>query len=99
MEGIADSKLPCLYTNVLYHALKCFHDQRASYLHEIGIMTGSNHASAPMMCKITLLYSPFGCTHPPPPVPPFLLAQNLSPKDITRSDITSSKSAGFNWNH
>ena len=28
-------------------------------------------------------------THPPPPVPPFLLAQNLSPKDIARSDITS----------
>ena len=25
----------------------------------------------------------------PPPVPPFLLAQNLSPKDIARSDITS----------
>jgi len=28
-------------------------------------------------------------THPPPPVLPFLLAQNLSPKDIARSDITS----------
>jgi len=28
-------------------------------------------------------------THPPPPVPPFLLVQNLSPKDIARSDITS----------
>ena len=28
-------------------------------------------------------------TRPPPPVPPFLLAQNLSPKDIAGSDITS----------
>jgi len=28
-------------------------------------------------------------THPPPPVPPFQLAQNLSPKDIAGSDITS----------
>ena len=28
-------------------------------------------------------------THPPPPVPPFLLAQNLSPKDLAGSDITS----------
>ena len=28
---------------------------------------------------------------PPPPVPPFLLAQNLSPKDIAGSDITSLK--------
>ena len=28
-------------------------------------------------------------TRPPPPVPPFLLAQSLSPKDIARSDITS----------
>ena len=30
-------------------------------------------------------------THPPLPVPPFLLARNLSPKDIARSDITSWK--------
>jgi len=28
-------------------------------------------------------------TCPPPSVLPFLLAQNLSPKDIARSDITS----------
>ena len=28
-------------------------------------------------------------TRPPPPVPPFLLVQNPSPKDIARSDITS----------
>jgi len=28
-------------------------------------------------------------TYPPPPVQPFLLAQNLSPKDIAGSDITS----------
>ena len=28
-------------------------------------------------------------TRPPPPVPPFLLVQNLSPKDIAGSDITS----------
>ena len=28
-------------------------------------------------------------TRPPPPVPPFLLAQNLIPKDIAGSDITS----------
>ena len=27
--------------------------------------------------------------HPPPPVPPFLLVQNLSPKDTARSDITT----------
>jgi len=30
-------------------------------------------------------------THPPPPVQPFLLAQNLSPKDIARSDIMKPK--------
>ena len=35
-----------------------------------------------------MLFSPFGYTHPPPPVPPFLLTQNLSPKDIAGSDIT-----------
>ena len=28
-------------------------------------------------------------TRPPPPVPPFLLVQSLSPKDIAGSDITS----------
>jgi len=36
-----------------------------------------------------MLFAPFWCTHSPPPVPPFLLAQNLSPKDIAGSDITS----------
>ena len=39
----------------------------------------------------TLLYAPFGCTHPPPPIPPFLLKQNLSPKDIAGSDIMKLK--------
>ena len=31
------------------------------------------------------------CTNPPPPVPPFLLTQNLSPKDIAGSDIMKLK--------
>jgi len=30
-------------------------------------------------------------THPPPPIPPFLLMQNLSPKDIAGSDIMKLK--------
>ena len=34
-----------------------------------------------------MLFAPFWCTHPPPPILPFLLKQNLSPKDIARSDI------------
>ena len=38
-----------------------------------------------------MLFAPFGCTHPSPPVPPFLLMQNLSPKDIARSDIMKLK--------
>ena len=29
-----------------------------------------------------MLFAPFGYTYPPSPVPPFLLMQNLSPKDI-----------------
>ena len=36
-----------------------------------------------------MLFAPFRCTHPPPPVPPFLLMQNLSPKDIAGSDAES----------
>ena len=39
----------------------------------------------------TMLFAPFGCTHPPPPVPPILLTQNLSPKDIAGSDIMKLK--------
>jgi len=35
------------------------------------------------------LFAPFGCTHPHPPVPPFLLVQSLCPKDIAGSDTTS----------
>ena len=38
-----------------------------------------------------MLFAPFGCTHPPPSVPPFLLTQNLSPKDIAGSDIMKLK--------
>ena len=38
-----------------------------------------------------MLFSPFRYTHPPPPVPPFVLTQNLSPKDIAGSDITKLK--------
>ena len=41
--------------------------------------------------EAAMLTGPSVETHPPPPVPPFLLAQNLSPNDITRSDITSRK--------
>jgi len=38
-----------------------------------------------------MLFAPFECTHPPPPVPPFLLMQNLSPKDIAGYDIMKLK--------
>jgi len=38
-----------------------------------------------------MLFAPFRCTHPPPLVPPFLLTQNLSPKDIAGSDIMKLK--------
>ena len=38
-----------------------------------------------------MLFAPFGCTHPLPPVLPFLLTQNLSPKDIAGSDIMKLK--------
>ena len=38
-----------------------------------------------------MLFAPFGCTHPPPPAPPFLLAQSLSPKDIAGCDIMKLK--------
>ena len=35
-----------------------------------------------------MLFAPFGCTSP---VPPFLLTQNISPKDVAGSDITKLK--------
>ena len=38
-----------------------------------------------------MLFAPFRCTHSPPLVPPFLLTQNLSPKDIAGSDIMKLK--------
>ena len=38
-----------------------------------------------------MLFAPFGCTHLPPLVPPFLLTHNLSPKDIAGNDITKLK--------
>ena len=39
--------------------------------------------------EAAMLFALFGCSHPPPPVLPFLLAQNLSPNNIVPSDITS----------
>ena len=39
----------------------------------------------------TILFASFGCTHPPPPVPPFLLMQDISPKDTARYDIMKLK--------
>ena len=44
-----------------------------------------------MALPVEMLFIPFGCTHPPPPVPPFLLMQSLSPKDIAGSDIVKLK--------
>jgi len=41
--------------------------------------------------EAAMLSRPSVKTCPPPPAPSFLLAQNLSPKDIARSDITSWK--------
>ena len=38
--------------------------------------------------ETAMLSAPFGCTHPPPPIPPFLLKQNLSLKVIAGSDVT-----------
>jgi len=38
--------------------------------------------------EIAMLSASFGCIHPPPPIPLFLLKQNLFPKDIAGSDIT-----------
>ena len=40
-----------------------------------------------MSPDVAMLFALFGYTNPPPPVPPFLLTQNLSPKDIAGSDI------------
>ena len=49
---------------------------------------GSNQES--FMAK-PMLFAPFGYTHPPSSVPPFLLMWNLSPKDIARYDIMKLK--------
>ena len=38
-----------------------------------------------------MLFAPSRCTHPPPPVPPFLLSQKLSPKDIAGSHMMKLK--------
>ena len=38
-----------------------------------------------------MLFALFRCPHPLPPVQPFLVTQNLSPKDIARSDIMKLK--------
>ena len=44
-----------------------------------------------MSPDVAMLFAPFRCTHPTPPVLPILLTQNLSPKDISGSDIMKLK--------
>jgi len=41
--------------------------------------------------ETAMLFALFGCTPPPPPILPFLLKQNLSPKVIAGSDVTKMK--------
>jgi len=36
---------------------------------------------------MAILFAPFGRTHPPPPLPPFLLMDYLSPREI--AEVTS----------
>ena len=53
--------------------------------------SSANQVASNMSPDAAMLFAPFRCTHPPPPVPPFLLTQNLSPKDIAGSDIMKLK--------
>ena len=45
-----------------------------------------------------MLFASFGCTHPPPPAPPFLLTQNLHCKSQGRGDIMKLKLHGMTEN-
>jgi len=51
----------------------------------------NNKSLLKMSPDTAMLFAPFGCTHPPPRVLPFLLTQNLSLKDIAGSDIIKLK--------
>ena len=52
----------------------------------------ANQVASLKMSPVTaMLFTPFGYTHPPPPVLPFLLTQNLSPKTLPESDIMKLK--------
>jgi len=52
---------------------------------------GPPRANQEMSPDTAMLFAPFRCTHPTPPIPPFLLKENLSPKDIAGSDIMKLK--------
>ena len=67
-----------------HHFLSSFVQRRREMAHPVlakGFLRLSPEAA--------MLPGPRVESHPPPPVPPFLLAQNLSPKDIAGSDIAS----------
>ena len=57
------------------------------YVSQLSLRVTSHHTRP----DVAMLFAPFGSTHPRPPVPSFLLTQNLSPKDIARSDIMKLK--------
>ena len=47
---------------------------------------GVNQGFSTASCTTAMHCQPEGSTDPPPPVPPFLLAQNLSSKQIAPTD-------------
>ena len=72
---------------------------KSIYVHDDIWRYGSKTMALPVLTKTFLLWSPdtamlfapFRCTHPPPPVLPFLLTQNVSPKDIAGRAIVKLK--------
>jgi len=51
----------------------------------------SNKAFLKPSPGVDMLFAPSGFTHPPTSVPPFLLTQNLSPKEMSGSDVMKHK--------
>ena len=81
---------------VAYYSMPCMLEMEAQQTRQLlsnPIYAKSMQMALPVPTKTFLphspdtvmLFAPSGCTHPPPPVPPFLLSQNLSPKDIAGS--------------
>jgi len=62
-------------------------------------LSSTNKGFLQLSPEAAMLFTPFWCTHPPPPVLPFLLAHNLYPKKTLHQVTSQADSCNERYMH